>query len=132
MSAHASSSKHHRTKRSSFGGTVFDRIPFARFLPFAYFSPRRRRKLADLFAPRRPRRPLLRVVLALAGLGLLAVLLVFGLIIGAAMLAAGLVWRVLRRRGRPLAAQGAAPGAIEGEYRVVRKPALPSRLASIR
>lgn len=75
------------------------------------------------FAPRKPRHPLLRVLLGLAGLALLAVLVFFSLFIGAAMIAAGLLYRIWRQRGRPVARR---PGrVVEGEYRVMRKPVLP-------
>jgi hypothetical protein len=84
--------------------------------------------MANLFAPRRPRAPLLRIGVGLLGLALLAVLLVFGLLIGAAMLGIGLAWRSWRRRSRGVGAVDA--GTIDGEYRIVRKPALPSPIAS--
>jgi protein-S-isoprenylcysteine O-methyltransferase Ste14 len=104
-----------------------------RLNPFGIFSSLNRRRLANLFAPRRPRAPLLRVAFALVGLGLLAVLLIFSVLIGGAMLAIGLLWRQWRRRGRPkIDATAGTEAAIEGEYRVVRKPALPSRFASVR
>ncbi len=92
--------------------------------------------MANAFAPRRPRTPLLRIAVALVGLGLLAILLVFGVLIGGAMLTIGLAWRYWRRRGRPFAAAREAdavdPRSIDGEYRVLRKSALPSGLASAR
>jgi hypothetical protein len=80
-----------------------------------------RRRAGDFFAPRKPRHRLLRVVLALFGLGLLAVLLVFGLVIGVAMLAGGLLFRLWRQRGKPIAQSAQA---IDGEFRVLRKPVL--------
>ncbi|AKC86188.1 hypothetical protein [Pseudoxanthomonas suwonensis] len=82
-------------------------------------------RLHGLFvSPRKPRTPLLRVLLGLVGLVLLAVLVFFGLFIGAAMLAAGLAWRLLRKRE----ARPAAPdNVVEAEYRVLRKPELPSQ-----
>jgi hypothetical protein len=108
-----------------------------RLNPLGILSSLHRRRLANMFTPRRPRTPLLRVALGLAGLGLLTVLLIFSVFIGAAMLAAGLIWRQWRRCGRPTAdgVGGAAPidgTALEGEFHVVRKPALPSRFASVR
>lgn len=75
------------------------------------------------FAPRKPRHPLLRVVLGLAGLALLALLVFFSLFIGAAMIAAGLLYRLWQQRGKPLA--GKHGRVVEGEYRVLRKPVLP-------
>lgn len=73
-----------------------------------------------LFAPRKPRHPLLRLALGLLGLALLAVLLVFGVVIGAGMLAVGLVARVLRQRGQPASRQD----VLDGEFRIVDKPLL--------
>lgn len=75
-----------------------------------------------VFAPRKPRHPLLRAGLGLLGLGLLAVLLVFGVVIGIGMLAAGLVARLLRQRGRPIG-RGRRE-ALDGEFRIVDKPLL--------
>jgi hypothetical protein len=99
-----------------------------RLNPFAFISFRRRRRMAGLFAPRRPRAPLLRLVMGLLGLALLAVLLVFGLLIGAVMLGIGLAWRSWRRRSHGVAA--VSPSSIDGEYRIVRKRTLPSPIAS--
>jgi hypothetical protein len=79
-------------------------------------------RLRSAFAPRKPRNALLRVVFGLLGLGLLAVLLVFGLFVGAAMLGAGLLLRLWRQRKQPIAAD---PRVVDAEYRVVRKPVLP-------
>lgn len=73
-----------------------------------------------VFAPRRPRHPLAKLAVALLGLGLLAVLLVFGVVIGSAMLAVGLLRRALGRRPAPRAAAGRV---VDAEYRVVDKPA---------
>ena len=81
----------------------------------------RRRGFDAVFAPRKPRHRLLRVVLTLFGVGLLAVLLALGLVIGATMLGIGLLYRLWRQRGKPLATP---PGTLEGEYRILRKPAL--------
>ena len=58
-----------------------------------------------LFAPRKPRHPLLRLALGLLGLALLAV---------------GLVARVLRQRGQPAPRQD----VLDGEFRIVDKPLL--------
>jgi hypothetical protein len=80
-----------------------------------------RRRAGDFFAPRKPRHRLLRVALALFGLGLLAVLLVFGLVIGVAMLAGGLLFRLWRQRGKPIAQPSQT---LDGEFRVLRKPEL--------
>mgnify|MGYP003576928407 CR=1 FL=1 len=81
-------------------------------------------QLHGLFAaPRKPRTPLLRVALGLVGLVLLAMLVFFGLFIGAAMLAAGVAWRLLRK---PSSRKGAPGPVVDAEYRVVRKPELPT------
>jgi hypothetical protein len=81
-------------------------------------------QLHSLFTPRKPRTPLLRVLLGLVGLVLLALLVFFGLFVGAAMLTAGLAWRLLRKRS--VRTPTAAAGSIDAEYRVVRKPELPA------
>lgn len=76
-----------------------------------------------VFAPRKPRHPLIRLLFGLAGIALLAVLLVFGVVIGAAMLAAGLLLRLAGRRPAPQ--DGRARGdVLDGDYRVVDKPLL--------
>ncbi|MGO1893730.1 MAG: hypothetical protein ACTH0Y_11225 [Luteimonas sp.] len=76
-----------------------------------------------VFAPRKPRHPLVRMLFGLAGIALLAALLVFGVVIGAAMLATGLVMRLLGRR--PAAATTQDGGTVlDGDYRVVDKPLL--------
>jgi hypothetical protein len=75
-------------------------------------------------APRKPRHPLLRLLLGVLGLGVLAVLVAFGVFVGAAMLGAGALLRLwtLRRR-----APARKDEALHGEFRVVSKPALPAR-----
>lgn len=81
-----------------------------------------RRFFRDVVTPRKPRRRALRVLLTLFGVALLAVLLVFGLVIGAGMLAFAVVSRLLRRRR--VAADGRRDRTLDGQYRVLRKPAL--------
>lgn len=78
--------------------------------------------VSALFAPRKPRHPLLRLLLGLVGVALLAVLLVVGVIVGAAMLAGGLLWRLLRQRGKPVATD---KRVVDAEYRVVPKAGQP-------
>jgi hypothetical protein len=80
-----------------------------------------RRQASAFFAPRKPRHRMLRAVFALVGIALLAVLLVFGLFIGAAMLTARLLSRLWRQRGKPIAKP---TQTLDGEYRVLRKPIL--------
>jgi hypothetical protein len=73
-----------------------------------------------LFTPRKPRNPLLRVALGLVGVAVLAVLLVVGLFVGAAMVSFGLLRSVLRTRpGKP------HTEVLDAEYRVVSKPGQP-------
>ena len=126
MSARASRS----SRKSGFRSRFSFKSPFAAFSLFRrpWFASR----FASLLSPRRPRAPLLRIGVGLLGLALLAVLLVFGLLIGAAMLTIGLLWRARARRNDTLAQQTGKPGAIDGEYRIVRKPTLPSPIASAR
>lgn len=71
-----------------------------------------------MFAPRKPRHPVLRVLLGLTGVALLAVLLVAGLFIGAAMILFGVARRLLVRRGRDPRTVDAR--FVDAEYRVVR------------
>src|SRR3546814_3815545 len=59
--------------------------------------------LSAMFAPRKPRHPLLRALLGVVGVLLLVGLLVVGLFVGVAMLTGGLVMRLLRQRGKPMA-----------------------------
>jgi hypothetical protein len=77
-------------------------------------------RLRAVFAPRKPRHPLLRLAFGLVGLAVLCVLVFFGVFVGAAMLAAGMAYRLMRPRPRP-----AQQRVVEGEYQVVRKQALP-------
>lgn len=76
-------------------------------------------------APRKPRHPLLRVLLGLLGIGLLLAMLVVGVFAGLAMLAFGALSRL--RAQRPSATPTAAGDALQGDFRVVPKQALPSR-----
>lgn len=66
--------------------------------------------------PRHRRHPLVRIVMGILGLGLLAVLVFFSVFVGAAMLAAGLLYRLLRKRPQTPARD---PQVVEGEFRVV-------------
>lgn len=75
-------------------------------------------------APRKPRHPLLRVLLGSLGLGVLLLMIAFGVLIGLAMLGAGAALRLwaLKRNAPPRVHE-----AIDGNFRVVQKPALPAR-----
>ncbi|HYG04865.1 MAG TPA: hypothetical protein VD865_00445 [Stenotrophomonas sp.] len=77
----------------------------------------------SLLEPRKPRHPLVRLAVGLAGLAILAVLIFFSVFVGAAMILVGVTWKLLSRGTR----REATPrrGVVDGEYRVVRKPALP-------
>ena len=82
-------------------------------------------RVRSAFEPRKPRHRLLRVVFGVVGLGrigtaaaLRAVLVTFGVVVGAAMLAAGLAYRLWHGRSRQ------DPRVVEAEYRVVDKPML--------
>lgn len=77
--------------------------------------------LSAMFAPRKPRHPLLRVLLGVVGVLLLAGLLVVGLVVGTTMLAGGLLVRLLRQRGKPATARSRV---VDAEYHVV-KPGQP-------
>lgn len=79
---------------------------------------------------RRPRHPLVRVLLALVGLAVLGVFMVFGLVALAVFMAVGSVLFLLRlwaTRGQRGAAPGTSSGAprngevIEGEFVVVHE-----------
>lgn len=86
---------------------------FASFDASALFAPRK---------PRKPRNPLLRVLLGMLGLVLLALLLVVGLFVGVTMLVGGMLLRLLRQRGKPVAAD---KRVVDGEYRVMPKTGQP-------
>ncbi len=75
-----------------------------------------------LFAPRKPRHPLVRVAVGLLGLAILAAMVFVGVFVGAAMIIAGLAWKLLAQRKN---ARTAPSQVVDGEYRVVRKQALP-------
>lgn len=71
------------------------------------------------FSPSRAlRNPVVRVLLALLGLALLSVVLVFGVVVGTLMIAFGLLRRVLSHK-TPAAPGAGAGNVIDGEYRVV-------------
>lgn len=88
-----------------------------RFDSFAFQS-----RLRSALGPRKPRHRVLRFALALIGLGLVLVLLAFSLVIGAVMIGGGLLYRLWKRRGKPIARTSQV---VEGEYRVVTPQALP-------
>ena len=75
------------------------------------------------FTPRKPRSPLLRVLFSLVGL---ALLVFFGLFVGAAMLVIGLAWRLLARRSPQAGAATGDGRIVDAEFRVVERPELPA------
>ncbi|WP_313401570.1 hypothetical protein [Stenotrophomonas sp.] len=81
-------------------------------------------KLRNLVEPRKPRNPLVRIALGLLGLVILAVLVVGGVFVGAAMILGGIAWKLLGTR-KARASAKADPTVVDAEYRVVRKAALP-------
>ncbi|HSM11107.1 MAG TPA: hypothetical protein VK827_06025 [Lysobacter sp.] len=90
------------------------------FQPFQPFQSRMR----AAYGARKPRNGLLRFVLGLVGLGLLAVLVVVGVMVGALMLAAGVIYRLVQGRGT-LASRPRDAQVVDAEYRVIAKPPLP-------
>lgn len=103
---------------------------FARLFASSRFGSRRpdpRQLMAALravFEPRKPRHRALRFLLGVAGVALLAVLVVAAIAVGAVMLAFGLGYRLLGGGARRDAA--GASRVVEGQYRVVSRPALPA------
>lgn len=85
-------------------------------------------RLRNAFAPRKPRHPLVRVALGLLGVALLLVLVFFSVFLGIAMLAAGVLLRLWKQRGKPVARDRRAfdRSVVDAEYRVVGKTVLPS------
>ncbi|MEG3191918.1 hypothetical protein [Lysobacter sp. D1-1-M9] len=82
-------------------------------------------RMRSAFEPRKPRHPLLRFVLGVVGLGVLALLVMFSVFVGAAMIAVGLIYRLWSGRGRPLTRKAPQdPRVVEGEYQVVDRPVL--------
>ncbi|MDQ3057385.1 MAG: hypothetical protein M3Q96_06560 [Pseudomonadota bacterium] len=81
-------------------------------------------RFRNAFAPRKPRHPLVRMALGLLGIGLLVVLVFFSVFVGAAMIAGGLLYRVVRQWRKPAARNARI---VDAEYDVVRKttPVLP-------
>ena len=76
----------------------------------------------NAFAPRKPRHPLLRIAIALLGLCVVLTLVFVSVFVGVAMLAAGVLVRLFRMRGQPVAHDHRV---VDGQYRVIGKPALP-------
>lgn len=99
-----------------------------RFEPFKahMFKHAFRARMRSSFAPRKPRHRVLRVALGLVGVALLALLVMFGLFVGAAMIALGVAYKLWKQRGKPIAGKvGARRDALDGQYRVVDPLSLP-------
>lgn len=94
---------------------------FAHAFRFDQFNARMRNTFS---APRKPRHRVLRVALGLVGVALLAVLVMFGLFVGAAMIATGLLFKLWKQRGKPLANQRDSR-VLDGEFRIVDSVSLP-------
>ncbi|MGV8961008.1 MAG: hypothetical protein ACOH1V_11605 [Stenotrophomonas sp.] len=77
----------------------------------------------NLFEPRKPRNPLVRVALGMLGLVILALMVFVGVFVGAAMILGGLGWKLFAaRKARRVPTAG---NVVDAEYHVVRKAALP-------
>lgn len=84
-------------------------------------------RIRSAFEPRKPRHRALRFMFGMVGLAVLALLVVFGVVVGAVMLVAGLAYRLWHGRGAlgGHAARGTQdPRVVDAEYRVVDKPVL--------
>ena len=92
---------------------------FAHTFRFDQFNARMRHTFST---PRKPRHRVLRVLLGLVGVTLLAVLVMFGLFVGAAMIGAGLLFKLWKQRGKPIARD---ERVLDGEFRVVNPTSLP-------
>lgn len=93
-----------------------------RFFDFSRFDARDfQSRVRSAFEPRKPRHRLLRFVLGLAGLALVVMLVMAGVVVGATMLVVGLAYKLFVRRGKPVARD---PRIVDAEYRVVDKPLL--------
>ena len=97
---------------------------FAHAFRFDQFNSRMRSAFS---APRKPRHRFLRVVFGIIGLAVLALLVMFGLFVGAAMVAAGLLYKVWKQRGKHALNGRTARDArvLDGEFRVVDTASLP-------
>lgn len=75
------------------------------------------------FAPRKPRHRLLRFALGLVGVVVLALLVTFGVVVGAVMLTAGVAYKLIQGGRSPRRDRDSR--VVDAEYRVVSKPLLP-------
>lgn len=86
-------------------------------------------RMRNAFEPRKPRHRWLRFVVGVIGVGVLALLVMFSVFVGAAMIGASLLYRMWKRRGQPVAASH-DPRIVEGEFRVVEPAPLPHQTSS--
>lgn len=91
---------------------------------FRFDSHRFQSRMRSAFEPRKPRHRVVRFALGVVGLGLLALLVMFSVALGAAMVVAGLLFKAWRGRGRIGASPRAGRRVVDAEYRVVGKPVL--------
>ena len=95
---------------------------YTRFFDFSLSGIRGfQSRVRSAFVPRKPRHRLLRFALGVIGLALLALLVMFGVVVGATMLVAGVAYKLLVRRSKPIARD---QRIVDAEYRVVAKPLL--------
>lgn len=94
---------------------------FAQTFRFDQFNVRMRNAFS---APRKPRHRVLRLLLGVVGVALMAVLVMFGLFVGATMIATGLLFKVWKQRGKP-ALNTRDARVLDGEFRVVDPASLP-------
>jgi hypothetical protein len=81
------------------------------------------RRFHGAFVPRKPRHPLLRVALGLLGLAVVLTLVFFSVFVGLAMLAIGVLVRLWKVRGKPIAQH--RDRIVDGEFHVLGKTVLP-------
>ena len=81
------------------------------------------RRFHGAFVPRKPRHPLLRVALGLLGLAVVLTLVFFSVFVGLTMLTIGVLVRLWKMRGKPIAQQ--RERIVDGEFHVLGKTILP-------
>ena len=94
---------------------------FFRFDTPRFDSSHLQSRVRSALEPRKPRHRLMRFVLGLAGLAVVVALVMVGVVVGATMLVVGLGYRLLARRGKPVARDARI---VDAEYRVIDKPLL--------
>ena len=119
------------SKGKFFNKVFTQRLTPATILPFGYNKAGDNAMRARIFhfsnvrqwfQPRKPRHPLIRLATGIVGLGILAMLVFFSLFVGAAMILAGVTWKLLGKSSKRASID---ERIVEAEYRVVRKPVLP-------